>query len=189
MVNMIKVLIAVIVLLIIIGIALLGKKVTRTLIFKTAKTSNNESTWMVIITELLTIGIATAYYVKNNPAADAIMWTGLFVFFLGGLLQIIARRHLHEDKTFEDRLSAGFEAAQTGIYTKLRHPNKTAQLLLVIGFSMMMGSIWALALAIILFFPSVLYRISQEERALLDKFGDRWMDYKSDTKRIIPKIL
>ncbi|VVB80981.1 Phospholipid methyltransferase [uncultured archaeon] len=189
MVNMLKVLIAVIVLLAIIGLALLGKKIFRTLIFKTAKTPNNESTWLMIMTGLVTVGIAIAYYVNNDPAADPVMWTGLVIFFLGGLLQIIARRQLHEDKTFEERLSSGFEAAQTGIYSVLRHPNKTALLLIVIGFSMIMGSIWALALAIILFFPSVLYRISQEEAVLLDKFGDRWLDYKSETKRIIPKIL
>lgn len=189
MVNMLKIMAAVIVLLIIIDIALLGKKLFRALIFKTAKPYSGESVWIERITMLITIGISLAYYIKNKPDADAFMWIGTALFFLGGLLQLIARRQLHEDKTFQERLNAGFEAAQTGIYSKIRHPGKTALLLIILGFCMAMGSIWGLAFTIILFIPSLLYRMSQEEKTLMDEFGDRWIAYKEDTKRIIPKIL
>jgi len=41
---------------------------------------------------------------------------------------------------------------------------------------------------VFLFLPSVLYRISQEDQALMDQFGDRYMSYKEDTKRIIPGV-
>jgi len=189
MVNTLKVLAAVVALLIIIGLGMLGKKVVRVLIFKTAKTHSNESIVLEFITGAVTAGIAIAYYTSKQPIADAFMWTGIIVFFLGGILQLIARKQLYEEKTFEERLSASFAAAQTGLYSKIRHPNKSALLLMMLGFCLAMGSIWGLALTIILFLPSVLYRISQEERTLLDKFGDRWMSYKDDTKRLIPGIL
>ncbi len=188
MVNMLKVLGAVIVLLIIIGIAMLGKKVLRALIFKTAKTPSNESLWIEYIAGILVIGIAVANYLRQDPEATWIMGIGVLIFFLGGLFQLIARRQLHDDKTFEARLSSGFEAAQTGLYSKIRHPSKSALLLIMIGFCVSLGSWWALGLLVVLFFPSMLYRISQEDRALLDKFGDRWMAYKSDTKKLIPEI-
>jgi len=186
---MLKVLVAVIVLLVIIGIAMLGKKIARTLIFRTAKTPSNESIWMEIVTGLLAVGIAIANYIRNKPDANIAMWIGVLIFFLGGLLQFIARKQLGEDKTFEERLSSGFEAAQTGLYTKIRYPSKSSLLLLLIGLCLTLGSWWGLGIILILFFPSVLYRISQEERALLDRFGDRWLAYKSDTKKLIPEIL
>ncbi len=189
MVNMLKILVAITVLLIIIGIALLGGRIFRLLIFKTAKTKSSESSWILAIMGLVTAGLAIYYYINNKPDAIISMWAGAVLFFLGGLLQIIARRQLHDDKTFQERLSAGFEAAQTGIYAKLRHPGKTALLLIMLGICLATRSWWSLGLYFALFVPAVLYKISQEEKELLDQFGDRWMSYKEDTKRIIPHIL
>ena len=185
---MLKVLVAVIVLLIIIGIAMLGKKIVRSLIFRSAKTKNSESIWLEVVTGLVTVVVAFAYYWRNEPDATIVMWLGVLVFFLGGLLQLICRKQLNDDRTFEDRLSSGFEAAQTGIYAKLRYPSKTALLLIILGFSLAMGSWWAVTLLLILFWPSTIYRISQEEQALLDKFGERWLAYKAESKKIMPEI-
>jgi len=188
MVNMLKVMAAAIILLTILGIGMLGKKLARILIFRTAKTQNNESLWLEIITGILVVGIALANYTRNEPEATITMGIGALIFFLGGLLQLTARKQLHEDKTFEERLSAGFSAAQTGLYAKIRYPGKSALLLLMLGLCLALGSWWALGLLMILFFPSLLFRISQEERALLDKFGDRWLDYRQETKKLIPGI-
>ncbi len=188
MVNMLKVLAAVIILLVIVGLAMLGKKLTRAIIFRTAKTPSNESLWMEIITGTIIVVLAIANYIRQDPEATITMWLGVLAFFLGGLLQLIARKQLYDDKTFEERLSSEFSAAQTGLYAKIRYPSKSALLLILIGLCLMLGSWWALGLLIVLFFPSTLYRISQEDRALLDKFGERWMNYEAETKRLIPGI-
>ncbi len=188
MVNMIKVLIAVTILILIISIGMLGKKLIRALIFKTAKTESNESIVLEWVTGILVVGLSFAYYLNQQPESDITMWIGVVVYFLGWMLQLFARRQLYDDKSFEERLKSGFEAAQMGLYAKIRHPSKAALLLIMIGLCFALGSIWALAVLLFLFFPSILYRISQEERALMDQFGDRWMSYKEDTKRIIPGV-
>jgi len=189
MVNMIKILVAVSVVISIIGIALLGKKLKHFFSFKTAKTPHKESLWLELVSGGLVLFIATAYYLNKRPDATGLMWSGVAVFFFGGLLQLFARKQLHNDKTFEERLSSGFSAAQTGIYKRIRHPSKAALLLLLLGFSLSMGSFWATALWFIFFLPSVLFRISQEERSLQETFNDRWLTYKSDTRKLIPGVL
>ncbi|MBS3148465.1 isoprenylcysteine carboxylmethyltransferase family protein [Candidatus Woesearchaeota archaeon] len=189
MVNMIKVLIAVFVLELIIGIAILGKNLTRALIFRTAKTKNNEGIFLEAATGALAAIISIVYYTQNKPDATILMWLGLIVFFCGGILQFIARKQLFEDKTFEERARQSLEAATTGIYSVIRHPSKTALLLMLLGICLSMGSYWSLGLLFVLFLPSVLYRISQEEELLLDEFNDRWLAYKEDTKKLIPYIL
>ena len=188
MVNMLKILAAATILLAIIGIAMLGKNILRALIFKTAKTSNNESTVLEWVTGVLVFGLSFAFYANKQPAADITMWAGIIVYFAGWILQFVARRQLYDDKTFEARLKSGFDAAQMGLYAKLRHPSKAALLLIMIGLCFSLGSIWALAVLVFLFLPSVLYRISQEDQALADQFGERYLSYKEDTKRIIPGI-
>jgi protein-S-isoprenylcysteine O-methyltransferase Ste14 len=188
MVNMIKILVFVTIIAFIVGLGMLGKKVLHTLIFKTAKTSSNESIVLEWITGILVVGLSIAYYINQQPVADITMWAGVAVYFAGWILQFVARRQLYDDKTFETRLRSGFEAAQLGLYAKLRHPSKAALLLIMIGLCFSLGSIWALAMLVFLFLPSVLYRISQEDQALLDQFGERYMTYREDTKRIIPGV-
>ena len=188
MVNMVKVVIAVCVLLIIVGWAMLGKKVLRAFIFRSAKTQVSESVWIEMCAGLLVVVVAIAEYVNSLPDATIVMWLGVLVFFAGGLVQLIARKQLCDDQTFEDRLSSGFEAAQTKMYKYLRFPGASALVLLVSGLCLALGSWWGLGLVLVLFFPSVLFKVSQEERTLYDKFGDRWLEYKSDSKRIIPGV-
>ena len=189
MVNMLKILVAVTALQTIIGIALLGKNLTRAYLFNSARVKNTEGLWLEAITASLVVIIAIAHYLRNKPEATIAMLIGTFIFFAGGLLQLIARKQLYEDKTFEERLSSGFEAAQTGLYAHIRYPSKSAMLLLLTGLCVTLGSWWSLGLLYLLFFPSALYRISQEEQTLLDKFGNRWLSYKEDTKRIIPYFI
>lgn len=188
MVNMLKVIAAITVLIAIIAFATLGKKAIRTLIFKTAKANNTEGLWLEIITASLSAIIALAYYIQNEPETDLFMWTGLLIYTTGWAFQIVNRKHMGDDTTFEERLGSGFDAAQRGIYSKLRHPSQTALIIILLGFALSLGSIWACAIVLILTLPSAMYRVSQEERALYERFGERWLEYKTETKRMIPYI-
>jgi len=187
MVNMLKVLIAVIVLVVIIGVAMLGKKLMRILRFKSATTPRNESIWLEAVAAALVAFIATAHYVVNEPDASWLMWLGIFVFFIGGLIHVLAKRQLHKEESFQELITFGFDNIN-GLYKRIRHPSKFALLLLLVGYSLALGSSWALGLVLIFFVPSLLFRISQEERALRDEFGKRWEEYVSTTKRLIPWV-
>jgi len=187
MVDMLKVAAAIAILLLIIGIAMLGKRIKKVLIFRSAKPTNNEGLYIELITGILTLAIVIFGYKK--PEAEWYMWAGQVIFFGGGLLHIYARRALGEEKTLQDSMKTEFHAAQTGLYKKLRYPSKTALLLMLLGISIATQSTWGLILTAVIFFPAMLFRISQEERQMADDFSDRWITYKSETKRIIPGIL
>lgn len=186
-INMLKVALFVVIILFIIGIAMLGKRIKRVLIFRSAKPINNEGLYIEIITGLLTLALIIFGYKKT----DAIWYMGVghLIFFLGGLLHLYARKTLGEEKTLQDAMKSEFHAAQTGLYKKLRYPSKTALLLMLLGLSIATQSLWGIILTIVIFFPAMLFRISQEERQMADDFSDRWITYKSETKRIIPGIL
>lgn len=185
---MLKVIIAVFVLLILIGIGLLGKRLLRAYIFRSAKVQSSESFWIEFCAGIIVIVVAIAEFGNNRPYPNLLNWAGVLIFFAGGLLQFIARRQLYDDRTFEERLSSGFEAAQTKLYAHLRYPGASALILLVLGFCLALDSYWALGLAIFLFIPGVFIYVSQQERKLYDKFGGRWLDYKKSSKRVIPGV-
>lgn len=182
MVNMLKVMIAAIVLVFLLSMIFLGKRAKKMLSFKSAKTERSESKWIEAITGSLVVIMAVAYYWKSEPEANVAMWIGVLVFILGGILQIIAKKQLAG--TLEEDFGK-----QKGVYSFLRHPSKSALLLMLIGLCLATASWWALLVCVVFFIPSELFRISQEEIVLLDKHGDEWMIYESDTNKLVPGII
>jgi protein-S-isoprenylcysteine O-methyltransferase Ste14 len=75
-----------------------------------------------------------------------------------------------------------------GIYERIRHPSYLGILLVVLGFSCTMNSLFSFLVLFVPVFVAVSYRIGIEEKVLIAEFGDSYSGYKSRTKKIIPGI-
>jgi len=76
----------------------------------------------------------------------------------------------------------------TGVYQIVRHPSYTGLLLYYVGLGLVMQNWACLLVLIIVPFVTVLKRISIEEIALIDHFGERYKLYVSETKKLLPFI-
>ena len=189
MVNMIKVALAIAILNLIISFAILGKRTKYLLIFKTGTPRTSESTMVYYLTGYLTLGVIVFGYLNSRPEATWFAWAGMVIFFAGGLMQIFNRKYVGSALTLQDSMKEGFTSAQIGFYHKIRHPGKSALVLMLLGLGIATQSLWGIIVLLALFLPSLLFKISQEEQKLLDDYGERWIAYKSDTKRLIPGVL
>jgi protein-S-isoprenylcysteine O-methyltransferase Ste14 len=76
----------------------------------------------------------------------------------------------------------------TGPYKRLRHPMYSDMLLWLVSFALITAN-WFYALTIstglALFFS---FRIPDEEKLMLERFGERYEAYMKQTKRLIPFI-
>jgi protein-S-isoprenylcysteine O-methyltransferase Ste14 len=80
------------------------------------------------------------------------------------------------------------EIQTTGLYHFVRHPSYLGLLLVFVAIGMH-SRIWAgLALAVIPPTAALLYRIHIEEAALTEAFGEEYVNYSKNTKRLIPGI-
>lgn len=68
-----------------------------------------------------------------------------------------------------------------GIYAKLRHPLYTGGFLLFVGIGAVFQSIIGLALTGLLVLPLLVYSAVEEEKRMLEKFGEEYVDYKKNT--------
>jgi len=77
---------------------------------------------------------------------------------------------------------------KTGLYRWVRHPSYTGMLLIFTAIGISQRN-WV-SLAIMLVFPTaaLLYRISVEEHALTEAFGNDYVEYARNTKRLLPGI-
>ena len=75
-----------------------------------------------------------------------------------------------------------------GPYRVVRHPLYLAMLVMCLGLAVGLRSWTGIALTIIVFFPSAVYRARLEEVALHDRFGEGWKAYRDCTRFIIPYL-
>lgn len=79
------------------------------------------------------------------------------------------------------------ELLHTGIYARIRHPRYVS-----VAFGMLAAAIFcnyqSLWIATILMFPALYGIVLLEERELVDRFGEAYVDYSRRVPRFIPKF-
>ena len=74
-----------------------------------------------------------------------------------------------------------------GVYTKVRHPSYTGSSLFWLGLALLLNSILGF-IVMHLGVTLVLIRIPFEEKMLISRFGQQYIDYMKRTKKLIPHV-
>jgi protein-S-isoprenylcysteine O-methyltransferase Ste14 len=77
---------------------------------------------------------------------------------------------------------------RSGLYGLMRHPSYTGLLLAIAAVGMHTRNWLALAIVILPTTAALLYRIRIEEAALTQAFGQEYVEYSAETKRLIPGL-
>jgi len=119
---------------------------------------------------------------------DWLRWVGAFML-LGGIL-LLAAAHHHLAASFHSLVvrKSGQVLVESGPYRTVRHPIYTAFILNYFGGGLLASSL------VLTFIPGPLYalfvalRIAEEERAMLEQFGQGYQDYMARTGRFVPSL-
>jgi protein-S-isoprenylcysteine O-methyltransferase len=76
----------------------------------------------------------------------------------------------------------------TGLYSLVRHPSYLGAIVAFSGFGLALDNLVSLALVVVLTPCLYLYRIREEDAALLAAFGEPYRAYCARTKRLIPGL-
>lgn len=116
------------------------------------------------------------------------LFAGLFLFFLGLLIRIIAIRTLKNQFSSSVTILKNHEINDAGLYKIIRHPSYLGMLLASAGIGIAMNNWICICFMIIPNLLAVIYRIHIEEKALLEYFGPKYRDYIKNTKCLLPFI-
>ena len=119
---------------------------------------------------------------------DGLRWLGAFALAVG--ITLLGVSHHHLGKSFHSLVVTKENQifVESGPYRWIRHPIYTAYLINYIGSGLLAGS-WVLTFVpVLLFGVLVALRVENEERAMLDQFGQVYADYMQRTGRFLPLI-
>lgn len=148
--------------------------------------------WIIIISSItLSNFIANIHFDTFNLAITDEIWIvylGLLLIFAGIFGRLIIIKSLGKYFTVDVTIRKEHKIKKDGFYSILRHPSYSASLITFLGLGLYLNNWVALAVAVIPPFLAFSYRISVEEKALIEQFGQEYLDYKKHTKKLIPYI-
>lgn len=112
---------------------------------------------------------------------------GVVIGVLGNLLLLWTHQSLGKNFAMYVTSIKNHQLVTTGAYAKIRHPMYTGFILILFGFFLTSSNLLIGGFAAAMIYP-IIYRMNIEEQYLLITFGEKYADYISATKRLIPFI-
>lgn len=153
-----------------------------------------KSDWrfIALTTAVFVAGMLVAVW--DFVALQSAYWTlglmngvGLILFAVGVILRQIGKRALGKYYSYGLRTLKDQQLIQSGIYRYVRHPIYLAALIYTPAIPLILLSVYGF-LVMLAIFPLFIYRISIEEKMLVEKFGSKYIQYKKRTKKLIPYV-
>jgi len=118
---------------------------------------------------------------------NASRFIGLIIFFAGFTLANWSEIVLDKQFSVEVTIQKDHELIKHGPFRYIRHPRYLGIIMFVFGLGLIFNSWLAIILGIILV-VTLLWRIIDEEKLMLDEFSEEWKTYKKSTWKLIPFI-
>ncbi|MCK5822668.1 MAG: isoprenylcysteine carboxylmethyltransferase family protein [Bacteroidales bacterium] len=172
-------------------------------IFKRSKKTDNSKLdksslkylWVVIMISIslgIYIGILGLQGVCNvgfiKSYGYIIYYSGLSSIIIGVFIRWKAIYTLKKFFTVNVTVEKNQKIIQKGLYKYLRHPSYTGTLMSFLGLGLSFSNWLSTIIIFIPIFFVFAYRIKIEEKALINNFGDEYINYSKSTKRLIPFI-
>jgi protein-S-isoprenylcysteine O-methyltransferase len=159
---------------------------------KTGKAENRDRFSLLLLIlggpVALWISIGLAFSSIGALHSLALQVVGLIVMAIGITVRSTAIVQLGRFHTPNVAVRADHQLRSTGLYRLVRHPSYLGALIAYLGFGLALGN-WASVLVLMALVPGLyLYRIHEEDAALLAAFGDAYRAYCVQTKRLIPWV-
>ena len=117
-----------------------------------------------------------------------VSYIGFVIYISAGILVIVGRVQLGKFGSGELITEEDHKLYTEGVYKYIRNPMYSGALIAVIGFGLVFRSIITLLFVSIFYFVVFKMRIDEEERLLYEAFGEKFTNYKKNSKKLIPFI-
>lgn len=143
-------------------------------------------TLIPLVTPMLS-AIAERRGIWPLPGGEALRWAGVALSGAGLALRIAAMHRLGSRFAPVVAIERGHTLETGGVYARVRHPGYAGAWLANLGIILAFGSAATLPLAVAMALVQW-RRVTIEEQALEQRFGDEYRAYRARTGRFFPKL-
>ena len=156
-----------------------------------SKSGDKGSIWLLTIS--ITIGYWLSFILASTKIGRIYRWNTFFIIgsiliIAGLLIRVTSILKLKQQFTYTVTRIEDHELIETGLYKIIRHPGYLGQLIIFLGISTCLSNWLSIILMIIPVLLGYLNRINVEEKFMVEQMGQKYLDYKKRTKRLIPAI-
>lgn len=149
--------------------------------------------WLPLIIAILLLGPGDWFghsWLRENfvEHTNLVGVIGLAISVIGAIIACTSRYLLGKNWSLSVQKKENHQLIQDGIYKIVRHPIYTGLLLLFIGNAIIVGDYRAI-IAVLIVFVSLWLKLKKEEKLLSEIFGTEYIEYKNQTKALIPYLL
>jgi protein-S-isoprenylcysteine O-methyltransferase Ste14 len=130
--------------------------------------------------------ILTEWFVRRPVLSLSLFALGCACAAASFLLRAWAIRELGPYWSLHVEIRDDHPLVETGPFRWVRHPAYLSMLLELLSGPLLLGSWYSLWVILFLFLPTLWWRARLEERALVEKFGERYRQYQQETPAFIP---
>lgn len=135
---------------------------------------------------LIYISCALEYFLIMREINLIVVAVGLGIYLFGITFRERAVKSLGKYWSVYIEIKEDHRLIKEGPYRYMRHPNLFCLLLEVNGLALIPNSYYSLLFIWLAYFPLTLYRIYLEEKALIEKFNQAYLDYKREVFALLP---
>lgn len=145
---------------------------------------------ILLMSSLSVVASVVEWGYSNNAAETSFTATciGAALLLTGIAIRVWAIRTLGKHFTATVTLTDDHQLVRSGPYRWVRHPSYLGAFMAIAGCPVFLNAWWATGIAIAAMTIAYYLRIGVEEKMLSSYFGDKYLDYSKQTKRIIPFI-
>jgi len=156
-----------------------------------SESGDKGSIWGIVIS--ISAGYWLSFMIASTRIGRIYHWNTFFVIgsllvLTGLIIRVTSILTLKQQFTYTVTKIENYELIETGLYKSIRHPGYLGQLVIFLGISASLSNWLSILLMIIPVLLGFLNRIKVEEKFMVEKMGQKYIDYQMRTKRLIPKI-
>jgi protein-S-isoprenylcysteine O-methyltransferase Ste14 len=140
---------------------------------------------MILFSGIL-VGTVLEYFFVEHPLNLWVAGGGLGVFLCSAIIRSVAIRTLGRYWSLHVEIRPEHQLISSGIYGVVRHPIYLSVILESLSIPLIGNAYYTLLGAVCLYWPVLLWRLRMEEQAMVEKFGDLYVDYRRRVPAIVP---
>ena len=168
-----------------------GERIVQSFVSQATVAGEQRMRWslyaMCVNYTIIVWGSCAEHFLVRRPPVVWVSAVGLVMYVVSVVLRKTAIRTLGKFWSLQVEIRSEHQLIREGVYNVVRHPIYAAIILEVTSIPLVANAWGMVAYALVTHVSLIMFRMRNEEQALVDKMGDLYRGYQREVGALLPK--